>query len=85
MVHVTAGVVDPGFSGHLVFELANVGKMPILLYPLMRIARITFVKTNSTEEYRGKFAIQLRIKIPSVDADLRKIRKMSNPKPPTSS
>ena len=85
MVHVTAGVVDPGFSGHLVFELANVGKMPILLYRLMRIARITFVKTNSTEEYRGKFAIQLRIKIPSVDADLRKIRKMSNPKPTTSS
>jgi dCTP deaminase len=80
MVHVTAGVVDPGFSGHLVFELANVGKMPILLYPLMRIARITFLKTHSTDEYRGKFAIQLRIKIPTVDPDLRKIRKMSKSK-----
>src|SRR5439155_21785462 len=77
MVHVTAGVVDPGFSGHLVFELANVGKMPILLYPLMRIARMTFLRTNSTEEYRGKFAIQLRVRIPPVDPDLSKIQKMS--------
>jgi len=76
MVHVTAGVVDPGFRGHLVFELANVGKMPMLLYPLMRIARMTFVTTHPTEEYRGKFAIQLRIRVPTVDLDLIKIKKI---------
>src|SRR2546425_12965916 len=77
MVHVTAGVVDPGFSGHLVFELANVGKMPILLYPLMRIARMTFVTTHETQEYRGKFAIQLAIRVPTVDLDLTKSWNMS--------
>lgn len=74
MIHVTAGVVDPGFKGHLVFELANVGKMPILLYPLMRVARITFVKTKPTQEYAGKFRIQLRIKIPGVDKDVERIK-----------
>jgi dCTP deaminase len=76
MVHVTAGVVDPGFRGHLVFELANVGKMPMLLYPLMRIARMTFVTTQPTEEYHGKFAIQLGIRVPTADLDLRKVKNM---------
>src|SRR6266581_3629003 len=80
MVHVTAGAVDPGFAGHLVFELANVGRMPILLYPLMRIARITFVETESTEGYAGKFAIQLRIRMPTVDEDLKKIREITDHK-----
>src|SRR5437867_3317685 len=74
MIHVTAGVVDPGFKGHLVFELANVGKMPILLYPLMRVARITFVKTKPTQEYIGKFRVQLSIKIPDVDPDVLRIK-----------
>jgi len=80
MVHVTAGVVDPGFTGHLVFELANVGKMPILLYPLMRIARMTFVETEPTKGYAGKFAIQLRIRMPSVDDDLKKIKEITRRK-----
>jgi dCTP deaminase len=75
MVHVTAGVVDPGFSGHLVFELANVGKMPLLVYPLMRVARMTFIKTKKTEEYAGQYSMQIRIRKPTVDAEFTKIRR----------
>ncbi|MGA2237862.1 MAG: dCTP deaminase [Candidatus Bathyarchaeia archaeon] len=74
MVHVTAGIVDPGFSGHLVFELANVGKMPIIVYPLMRVARIMFIRTQKTDAYSGQYSIQVRIRKPSVDPDLTKIR-----------
>src|SRR5690606_20238387 len=33
LVHATAGFVDPGFSGHITLELANVASLPITLYP----------------------------------------------------
>jgi len=75
MIHVTAGVVDPGFSGHLVFELANVGKMPVLVYPLMRVARITFLRTETADPYAGQYSMQVKIRVPSVDPDLKRIRK----------
>ncbi len=47
MVHSTAGYVDPGFRGHLTLELANVGKLPVKLYPGMRICQIVFQKMTS--------------------------------------
>lgn len=47
MVHSTAGYVDPGFRGHLTLELANVGKLPIKLYPGMRICQIVFQNMTS--------------------------------------
>ncbi len=75
MVHVTAGVVDPGFSGHLVFELANVGKMPTILFPLMRIARMTFFRTNRTQAYSGQYRFQVKIRPPRADSDLVAILK----------
>ena len=33
LTHATAGFVDPGFSGHVTLELANVATLPIKLYP----------------------------------------------------
>jgi len=61
MVHVTSGSVDPGFSGPLVLELANLGRIPVKLFPLMRIASIKFltitglVKSTYSDQdkYRG--------------------------------
>ena len=47
MVHSTAGYVDPGFKGHLTLELANVGKLPIKLYPGMRVCQIVIQKMLS--------------------------------------
>lgn len=41
-VHSTAGLVDPGFEGTLTFELHNMGKLPLPLYPGVRIAQIIF-------------------------------------------
>ena len=38
LTHATAGFVDPGFSGHVTLELANVATLPIKLYPGMRSA-----------------------------------------------
>ena len=42
MIHITAGLVDPGFQGQLVLELRNVGPLPLVLRPDMRIAQISF-------------------------------------------
>lgn len=41
-VHVTAGFIDPGFTGQITIELANVNSIPILLHPGMKIGQIVF-------------------------------------------
>ncbi|MBM4436162.1 MAG: dCTP deaminase [Actinobacteria bacterium] len=47
MVHSTAGYVDPGFRGKLTLELANNARLPILLWPGMRVGQLS-VMTLST-------------------------------------
>lgn len=50
VVHSTAGFVDPGFRGTLTLEMTNLGKMPVLLRPGMRICQIVFEKLQSPAE-----------------------------------
>ena len=50
MVHSTAGYIDPGFKGHITLELANVGKLPIKLYPGMRLSQVVLEKMSSPVE-----------------------------------
>jgi dCTP deaminase len=45
-VHMTAGLVDPGFEGVLTFEMFNNGPSPIRLYPGFRIAQLRFIPIN---------------------------------------
>ena len=40
LIHFTAPTVHPGFSGHLVLEMINLGACPILLTPMMYIAQL---------------------------------------------
>jgi dCTP deaminase len=42
IVHGTAGLFDPGWSGKATLELSNLGRMPVALYPGMRICSFTF-------------------------------------------
>ena len=46
-IHATAGFVDPGWHGVLTLELSNVTKFPILIYPGMKIAQISFMRMSS--------------------------------------
>jgi dCTP deaminase len=72
-VHAAAGLVDPGFTGHLVFELLNAGQMPLKLCPLMRLAKIFFLKCAKTEGYderKGTYRMQVRIRPPKNDPDV---------------
>ena len=50
VVHSTASVVDPGFSGVIVMELGNMGRVPVALYPGMRVCAITFEKLTTASK-----------------------------------
>ncbi|MBI5620595.1 dCTP deaminase [Candidatus Gottesmanbacteria bacterium] len=47
VVHSTASVFDPGWRGMIVMELGNLGRMPVALYPGMRICALTFEELSS--------------------------------------
>ena len=42
MVHVTAHRIDPGWSGNIVLEFYNSGKLPLALRPQMKIGALNF-------------------------------------------
>jgi dCTP deaminase len=47
LTHSTAGFIDPGFSGHVTLELANVATLPIKLWPGMKIGQLCFFRLSS--------------------------------------
>lgn len=61
IIHSTAGYIDPGFKGNITLEITNIGSVPVLLHPDMRICQLAF-ETMSTPaeldyaEKGGKYA-----------------------------
>ncbi len=59
VVHSTAATIDAGFRGNITLELANMGRIPVMLYPGMRICSISFEELSSpaaTPYYEKKSA-----------------------------
>src|SRR6202161_804280 len=56
IVHGTAGLFDPGWTAKATLELSNLGRMPVALYPGMRICSFTFeqLSTRVAVSYRNK-------------------------------
>ena len=50
VIHSTAGHIDAGWRGSLTLELRNIGMVPILLYPKMRICQLIFEVLSSPAE-----------------------------------
>lgn len=50
LTHVTSTFINPGWEGRLVLEINNIGKMPVALYPGMRICKVVFFKLSSPAE-----------------------------------
>lgn len=50
MVHVTAHRIDPGWSGQIVLEFYNSGKLPLALRPKMKIAALNFETMSSSAD-----------------------------------
>ncbi len=50
VVHTTSSSVNPGWEGHLVLEITNLSRMPVAIYPGMRIVKLTFHQLSSPSE-----------------------------------
>lgn len=60
MVHITAGVVDPGWAGHLTFEIVNLGPAPVEVDVSERVAQIEFAELSSPSKgYDGRYQGQV--------------------------
>jgi dCTP deaminase len=66
IVHGTAGLFDPGWAGKATLELSNLSRMPVALYPGMRICSFTFEQLSSpssmpySKKVGNKYAGQTR-------------------------
>jgi len=49
-IHTTSSGINPGWEGFFTLEIINLGKIPVALYPNMRICKISFVKLTSEVE-----------------------------------
>lgn len=70
-VHITAGFIDPGFSGKITLELFNHNPNAIRLYAGMRICQIVFayVQTPCLRGYDGKYQSQKTVEPSRLSAD----------------
>jgi len=50
VIHSTAAHIECGFRGNITLEIANMGKMPVALYPGMRICSVSFEELSSPAE-----------------------------------
>lgn len=50
MVHSTAGFIDAGFHGHVTLELSNITRLPIKLWPGMKIGQLCVMRLTSPAE-----------------------------------
>lgn len=50
IVHSTAGYVDPGFEGTITLEITNINRMPVALYPGMRVCQLAFQTMTSVAD-----------------------------------
>ncbi|MCD6229566.1 MAG: dCTP deaminase [Candidatus Diapherotrites archaeon] len=83
IIHATAGYIDPGFEGQVTLEITNLGKVPVALWPGMRVCQLSLFTMNVPAErpygasrnskYNGqKGPVESRI---SSDSGITKLKK----------
>ena len=50
IIHSTAGFVDAGFEGTITLEITNINRMPVALYPGMRVCQLAFEEMTSVAD-----------------------------------
>ncbi|GHF93622.1 dCTP deaminase [Thalassotalea marina] len=68
MVHVTAHRIDPGWSGQIVLEFYNSGKLPLALRPKMKIAALNFetMSGNALKPYNKRIDAKYKDQVGAV-------------------
>jgi dCTP deaminase len=82
LVIETAAGIHPMFSGCLTLELANVGEVPLEIYPGMNICQIFLHRTEASKEGNlGEFSGRRKpmLKAPGVDPVFQKLRETPTP------
>ena len=79
-IHATAGFVDPGFEGTLTFELTNAGKLPIKLFPGLRVGQLCFfpvkdLQVSYIEKKQNKYGSKLNVERSRIYLDVEIGRK----------
>lgn len=90
IVHSTAGFVDAGFEGTITLEITNINRMPVALYPGMRVCQLAFETMSSeaevpyhmkaTSKYQGQELPQESMI--NIDPELRVHRQVQEPNQP---
>ncbi len=47
VIHSTAGFIDAGFEGTITLEISNMNRVPVALYPGMRVCQLAFENMTS--------------------------------------
>lgn len=50
VVHSTASIFEPGWKGKVVMEMGNMGRIPVALYPGMRVCALTFEQLTTSAQ-----------------------------------
>ncbi|MBI5413310.1 dCTP deaminase [Candidatus Peregrinibacteria bacterium] len=89
IIHSTAGFIDAGFEGTITLEITNINRMPVALYPRMRVCQLAFEPMSShaevsyskkkTSKYQGQILPQeSRIAMDPEFLEIAKSRKHKN-------
>jgi len=65
LVIATATTIEPGYKGTITLEISNIGKIPITLFPGLRIAQLLFhdLSTITADQYNSKTTKKYRCNI----------------------
>jgi dCTP deaminase len=58
IVHMTAGLIQPGCDNKQVLEISNMSPMPLALYPGTKICQIVIEEVLGEAKYSGRFKDQ---------------------------
>ncbi|EEZ93296.1 MAG: deoxycytidine triphosphate deaminase [Candidatus Parvarchaeum acidiphilum ARMAN-4] len=60
LTHVSSGFMQPGTSGKIVLEMANLSPIALAIKPNTKICQIVFEELKGSAKYSGKFKDQSR-------------------------
>jgi dCTP deaminase len=59
LVHISAGLIQPGVSNHQVLEITNLSPNVLKLMAGEKICQLAFLRCEGESKYQGKFSVQV--------------------------
>ncbi len=58
LIHISAGLIQPGISNHQVLEMTNLSPNTLTLHAGERVCQLVFQECKGSAVYRGRFSAQ---------------------------